>query len=285
MFNKLFKYIGIVVLVVISFIYTEKSVLVVREYDPIMIKINENSESFKVIPVDATINENTIIPGYSGKSVNKKKSYYNMKQLGFYNEKSLVFNYDKPKNSIKDVYDKFIIKGNNLKNAVSFVVKVNETDNLDTILNNFEDEKIIATFFIDGKYFDSYTKEVDKIIEAGHTIANLGYDDLYDPSYLVWTNNAMRSYSDKFINYCINEEKNIDSLDLCKNRLMYTISPNIVVSNGLIDVKDKLSAGSIISIDLNDKTVKQISSIITLVESKGYTIMELTNHLSEAYIK
>ena len=65
--KKLFNAIGIICLVIISFIYTEKTVMVVREYDDIMINIKKQKNIEKI---DSIIIEDTIIPGILERKIN-----------------------------------------------------------------------------------------------------------------------------------------------------------------------------------------------------------------------
>lgn len=93
--------------------------------DDLMIYINEVKEDYEILSVDAIIEDNTIIPGINGISVNSKKSYSKMKALDVFNEYYLEFEEVKPVVSLNDNKDKVIIKGNKNKNAVSIIIKNN----------------------------------------------------------------------------------------------------------------------------------------------------------------
>lgn len=93
--------------------------------DDLMIYINEVKEDYEILSVDAIIEDNTIIPGVNGISVNSKKSYSKMKALDVFNEYYLEFEQVKPVVSLSDNKDKIIIKGNKNKNAVSIIIKDN----------------------------------------------------------------------------------------------------------------------------------------------------------------
>lgn len=58
---KIFRNIGILALVLVSFLYTERIVSVVKDYDNIMIEIKQNKNQYRIDPIEATITENTII--------------------------------------------------------------------------------------------------------------------------------------------------------------------------------------------------------------------------------
>ena len=71
-------------------------------------------------------------------------------------------------------------------------------------------------------------------------------------------------------------------MKICSNYNNYTIRPNIIVSkNPFVEVKEKISPGSIISFRVNDAVENEISLIIEYIKSKGYTISTLEEHLEE----
>ena len=84
--KKIFKIIGLISLTCFSFFITEKTSLVVKNMDDVMISIKENMDNFKTKSIDSIIKDNTIIPGISGRKVNINKSYKKMKEYGKYNE-------------------------------------------------------------------------------------------------------------------------------------------------------------------------------------------------------
>ena len=88
--KNIVKSIGLITLICFSFFYTEKVIDVVSEQDDIMIKIKEVKDNYKIDSVDATISENTIVPGINGREVDIEKSYQNMKQIGIFNENYFI---------------------------------------------------------------------------------------------------------------------------------------------------------------------------------------------------
>lgn len=126
--KKLFKYIGILSLVLASFIITEKTSMVIKETDDIMIKIKEEKTKFEQEPIDAKIEENKITPGIYGKKVNEEKTYEQMKRQGKYNNENYVYDQTKPKISIEDIYDKYIETGNKTKKEISIIIIIKESN-------------------------------------------------------------------------------------------------------------------------------------------------------------
>ena len=63
--KKYFEVIGFVTLAIFSFYFTSKTSTVIKNTDDIMIKIKENMDNKKTNPVDALIEDDTIILGNS----------------------------------------------------------------------------------------------------------------------------------------------------------------------------------------------------------------------------
>ena len=131
---KIFRNIGILALVLVSFLYTERIVSVVKDYDNIMIEIKQNKNQYRIDPIEATITENTIIPGIKGKEVDVEKSYAKMKKYGKFEPTLLAYTKINPQNLLKDHLDKMIRKGNSSKKMVSIIFELNNIDEIDSIL-------------------------------------------------------------------------------------------------------------------------------------------------------
>ena len=82
--------------------------------------------------------------------------------------------------------------------------------------------------------------------------------------------------------YCYSEKENKDDLLICTMNKDHTIMPSIVIGTyPLKEVKEKVTAGSLVALPMNAKTLEELSSIIHYIESKGYTIVSLQEHLEE----
>ena len=281
--KKLFEGIGILSLICVSFLYTEKTVNVVKEYDEIMISIKEENENYKVDAKDATIIDDTIIPGIKGKEVNINSSYSQMKRYGKFNSNLLVYQEVLPEISISENLDKYIIGGNAEKNMISFIFLVEENDSIDTILKILDDKGVKGNFFVDGKWLEKNNKILVTLIEQGHNIGNLSYNRDYTNSSYGWMDTFIKQVGKQKIGYCYNEIADLTALQLCALSNNYTIRPNIIVKNyPLKEIKEQVSAGSIISMPINKTVEKELPTIISFITSKGYKIENLENHLSES---
>ena len=282
MLKKSISYFGVFILICFSFFYTDKAVDIVKRNDPIMKMILENSESLKVEPVNVIIESDEIITGLNGKQVNIDKSYQNMKKVNRYVESMIVYDEILPEIGLE--YDKYIVKGNEIKNQIALVFKVENKDNVTSIANILNNKNILATFFIDGYVVENNMDLVLKLVSDGYQVENLGYDGAYSSEKLAWTNNMIESLTTKETNYCYTEYKDSSILDLCSKNKMYTIKPTINASNyPFLTVKKNLESGSIISFSLTDKTVKELPSIISYITQKGYELVTLEELISENY--
>lgn len=278
--KKYFQIVGIIALACFSFIFTEKTALMVRNSDTLMQAIKENESLYKIESVNASISGDTIVPGIGGKRVNDNKSYSNMKRLGEFNSNLLVYDYFLPEITLTKTYDKYVIGGNPRKKMVSIIIKVSDKDNINELIKVIGDTKV--NLFIDGSWLEKNESTLQNL--RNYNIGNLSYNSDYSKSGFIWMNTIINKYSNQKNKYCYQEEKNDDYLKICTLQKNYTILPSIVIKdNPLIEIKNNIKAGSIISLSINEKTIKELPLIINHINSKGYTIVNLDELLSEDY--
>ena len=278
--KKILKIIGLISLTCFSFFVTEKTALVVSDMDEIMIEIKNNYKSYKQKSIDAIIDGDTIIPGISARDVNIKKSYKNMKINGYYSDKLFVYDYTKPNISLIDNIDKYIIKGNSNKRMVSLIFKVNYNDDITEILNIVNNYNIKVTFFIDINLFTDNNELIQELINKGHNVGILTSD--YNSSEYEWIDMVIKKINKQEHSFCYNINDDKNNLESCINKNNYTIKPIEISDNTpLADIKKILESGSILSLNINSRVRKELSTIIIYIKSKGYTIENLANHLLE----
>jgi len=279
--KKFFQTIGIISLACFSFIFTEKTAITLRDNDELMKVIKEHSDTYKVESENAKVENDTIVPGLNGKSINNNKSYDNMKRLGQFNENLLIYDLVLPEISIKDNYNKYIIRGNPRKNMVSLIFKVESNSDIDSLLNTI-DSNIPLNIFIDGNWLEKNETSLKKIADLNYIIGNLSYNGDYYNSGYVWINTIIKKYSSQENSYCYMEEKNASYLNICSLQKSYSIFPSLIIENNpLIEIKNNLKSGEIISFKINNQTLKELPLIINYINSKGYKIVGLDELLSE----
>lgn len=274
--------VGICLLTIFSFYYTNKIIEFSKSKDLIMIEIMNNKDNYNKISIDALINNNYIIPGSEGLEVDIDKSYNKMKKLGKYNENLYVYNIVKPTISIKDNYDKFVINGNITKKEVSLVFKTEDLKNIENINKILFNNNVSATFFIDGNIKDDDINILKILDESNNYFGNLGYNKKYSIKTIKYTNALLDRIDDDNHNYCYVEKDDINVLKTCSEVKMYTIKP-MVVSNifPFTYIKQNLENGKIFSLDTNSYTLKQLDLIIKYVRQKGYDFVTLEEILNE----
>lgn len=254
----------LLLITIFSFIYTDKVINYLNKKDPLMIKINDIKDNYKIEVVNSYIEDDTIIPGTIGKEVEVDKSYNNMKGGKIFREENLIFKDIYPSELLKDNKDKYIIKGNK-DNKVSIIYIINK-DNI-----NISNKNI--TLFINHNYLtiDNITKYKDNEI---YTYGNNG---IYTKDILVNDNTLINRLGNNSSSYCLTKDKNKEVLEVCQSMNMNTIIPNVI--GDYLTIKNNLSSGSIILIN----NIDNLDIILKYINSKGYSIVPLSTLLKEAY--
>ena len=73
--KRLFEYIALISLLIFSFFLTDKTSIVIKNMDELMIMINNNKKRYETKEIKAVINDKYITTGISKRKVNINKSY------------------------------------------------------------------------------------------------------------------------------------------------------------------------------------------------------------------
>ncbi len=278
--KRVFQIIGLISLTIFSFFITDKTVTVVNNMDEIMVEIKGKKDEYKMNYKDAIIDGNTIIPGIRGRTVNINKSYKNMKMNGYFSEKLFAYNYIKPKISLSDNIDKYIIKGNSDKRMISLIFKLEGEDSISDILTTVNNYNSAVTFFVDYNWFSNNTDLIKNIVKSGHNVYPL-LEDYTDPDY-EWMDMVIKKIDKQSTGFCYSKSDNQSNLDSCVLRGNYTIKPiEISDKTPLVDIKSKIESGSLFVVKNNSELRKELSTIIIYIKSKGYKIANLEEHILE----
>lgn len=266
----------IILLLLFSFFYTNKSISIIRNQDPLMKEIINNKSKFETKSVSAIIKDNTIIPGKNGKEVDLEKTYTKMKQYGTYNESLTVFKETKPTISIEDNYDKLITSGNKDYKNISFIFKVEEDTNLNKLLSILNYHNIQVTLFIDGLYIEN--NDLNNL--SNHQIELLSYNNTIDEITFTSALSYLSYKTKKSPKYCLEDDNNI--INLCKNINLHTVKPTLIIEKDPYkEIKNNLKNSSIILIPINNYIYDNLSTSILYIKSKGYNFLTLSALLSE----
>ena len=270
---KFIKLLGLICLICFTFIYTEKIISISIDQDEIMIKLKEIKENYKTEPIDATIIDDTIIPGNTGKYININTSYKQMKKIGYFEESLISYETIYPNTSIYNNYNKYIINGNPSNKEVSLIYIISNNKTIDNILNTIENKDTTISFFIDSSFLNNNIDIINKL--KNYEIYNYGTKWIYTKDNLLIANNIINNKSNNNSIYCLFLNKNIDSLNNCASIKMLSIIPSI--TGNYNDIKNNLTNGSIILIN----NTQELSNIIDYIKNKGYTITSLSNIIKE----
>lgn len=264
--KDIFKKIFIILFSCFSFFYTDKVINYINKKDPLMKEISSLKDNYEVLPVDARIKDNTIIPGVSGKTIDIEKSYNNMRSSGIFREDKIIYKYLFPNNSISNNINKFIIKGNSSKKEVSLLYIIDNYNDID-IIKNIDN----ITIFIDSNYIN-----IDNIYKLkNNEIYTYGNNGIYESSILDNDNAIINRISNNKSIYCLSTYKDNNILNICNDNDMYVVIPSIV--GNYYEIKNNICNGSIILIN----TLNNLDIIIKYIEGKGYNIVHLSKLLSE----
>jgi len=277
-----FQVLGIITLLVGSFIYSEKVDIVSKTNDTLLMQIKEKQNEYKQKPIEAKVNKDTIIPGINGQEIDIKKTYTKMKQIGYFNEKLIVYKPLKVKNKLSNNKEKYIISANKNKKEISLIFKVKNKDNINNIISVLNKTNTKATFFVDNTFLENNQNLVMHLIKQNHTIGNLSNKENYNHSDFVWMKTIITKTGKQNKNYCYTQTKNKNVLKACSVQNSYTIIPlAIIKEKPSINIKNYIDKGSLIMLEVNKELETELENIINYITSKGYKLKSLENILQE----
>lgn len=278
--KNFFSIVGVIALVCFSFYYTDFATVIIKENDPIMKEIKRVSKHYKEQSVNATLYENNIIPGINGLQVDIEETYSSMKRYGTFNDNLLVFEEVSPIISITKIYNKYIKEGNPTKNMVSIIFIIDDYSYVTEIINILDSKSTKATFFVDSKIIDESVDLLSLVKKSRHQVEL--YSETYHVDNIKKYRRIIKKYADSNINYCFTEVENKEILNNCSGDKMYTIIPSINTTNfPYNDVKTNLESGSIIRLNNNLYTLRELKYIINYIKQKGFDIVTLEDLIKE----
>ena len=284
MIKKLLQMISVIALVLFSFYYTDKTINLIRQTDPLMKQIKEESKEKEIEAMDAKTDGNKIKSGKNGQTVDIDKTYQKMKQYGAYNEMLTVFKETTPTVSIEDTYDKFVIGGNEENREVALLFSIENQSNPEEIIRIINQENVPATFFLDGLWLENNLATVKSI--KNHELEILNYNHRYEEIYFQSAIQYLKNITGNDAQYCYADYDNKEVIELCGKLKLHTVTPTIKITNNPFqEIKDKLQNGAIISLPINSIVETELPTIINYIKSRGYQLVTLQTLLSEEYEK
>lgn len=280
MFKSTIKLLSLLLLLIFSFIYTDKVFDEARKNDPIMKQvINYKKKNDKNV-IEPTIKDDEIILGMSGLVVDEELSYKKMKSDDSFSKKNIVYKKKLPDNSITKDNKYYITKGNGKNKKVSIILKVSNKTNINFVKSVILNSNYNLSFFIDSNFINDNLNLVYQIIDKGYEVYNYGINGAYDGKNILKYNKLIESMSLKKALYCLNEKKNEESKEACDSKKMYSIKPNIIEPD-FSSLKKEISSGSIISYDMDYLSLNDLLLSFKVITSRGYEIESLSTLLTE----
>lgn len=254
---KYVKYTLVITLCVLSFYVSDRLIIYVENLSPLMKEIKMYEDSMHESPVNAIIEDNTIITGKKGRKLNKRESYLKMNDFGSFNETFFVYDYIKPKISVMDHLDKVII-GSISNTDVALIV----------------DNKKIEEYLLKEKIkFSKIVYKIDEINEKNITYINgsSNTDDFNDVRRFLKKNNLNK-------NICIIDISNHSE---CINNKSFIIKPTIEVNkNNISTIINNTKGGSIIKIE-NNLTLNEFKVYLSKLKYNNLEIVDLIDLIKE----
>lgn len=280
MFKSTIKLLSLLLLLIFSFIYTDKVFDEARKNDPIMKQVINYKKKNDINVIEPTIKDDEIILGMSGLVVDEELSYKKMKSDDSFSKKNIVYKKKLPDNSITKDNKYYITKGNGKNKKVSIILKVSNKTNINFVKSVILNSNYNLSFFIDSNFINDNLNLVYQIIDKGYEVYNYGINGAYDGKNISKYNKLIESMSLKKALYCLNEKKNEESKEACDSKKMYSIKPNIIEPD-FSSLKKEISSGSIISYDMDYLSLNDLLLSFKVITSRGYEIESLSTLLTE----
>lgn len=254
---KYVKYILIVILCIISFYASDRLILYVENLSPLMKEIKMYEDTLYESPVNAIIEDNTIISGKQGRELNKRESYLKMNDFGSFNETFFVYDYIKPNISLTDNLDKVII--GNVDNS-----------QIALIIDNKEIEKYLESENI------KYSKTIsscDEMTSKNIIYINGGNDDdrFNEIKHCLKKNNLNN-------NIC---EVGVSNQATCINNKQYLVKPTIeITAANISSYINNIKGGSIVKIN-NSLSLNEFKVLISKIKYNNLEIVTLIDLIKE----
>ena len=278
MSKKIINIVISIIILLISFYYTNKMINIFKDKDPIMVELKKYDKVYSDTKVDSIVLGDDIIPGLKGTKIDINKSYSKMKKTGKFDKNLLVFKETVPENDLKNNYKKYIVSLNKNNNNISLVINLKNIDYIERILSILNKHNVYATFFVTKNVFDNNLSIVKQIINNGNEVELLS--DNYSIYEVNKYNSVNKLISNEKLLFCLNKERDNDLLKSCETTKLYSIVPTIEKTNNLYSyIKNNLENGMILMVSNKKSIVDELSSTISYIKQKGKNIVLLKSIL------
>lgn len=249
---KKIKYLFVILLGVFSFYFSDQAILFVENKSPIMKQVKALQVE-TIEPVNAIIEDDTIIPGKNGSKLNERESYLKMNEFGKFNETFLVYDYIKPEISLYDHLDKVIVKSNRI-DEVALIVESEEH----------------ATYL--AKENIKYTKVIKEKNEIKSETGEYINGNFDEEAFHKLNGYLKKNKLNNKI--CLMNRSNRES---CEELKYFLVNPSVKLNHtNLAEKKKTIEGGNFIYLESN-LSISELKLVITQIKYRNLTI----NYLSE----
>ena len=253
-------------------------------------KIKEGAKERNRPPINARMDPVwKAIPGYNGRVVDERRTLQKTLQQSRNHSIQWVYQEVKPTVNLEQLGAVPIYRGNPHKPAAAMMFNVAwGTEYLPSILNILKQEKVKATFFLDGSWLQKHPNEAKRIKNNGHEIGNHAFshpmmsrlsserirEELVKTEKLIaqflqlksrWFAPPAGDYNQQVVEQAYQYKMNtvlwtVDTVDWKKSS-----SPAWMIQR----VKNQLGNGSLLLMHPTDRTVKALPEMIRIGKRKG----------------
>jgi probable sporulation protein (polysaccharide deacetylase family) len=264
-------------------------------------EIRAEAAKRNVKPIDARIDRIwKAIPGYNGLEIDIDRTYEANVSNAAGVPLKLFYKETAPAVSLNDLGAQPVYRGNPNKMMVSLMINVawgNEF--IEPMLKTLEEEKVKATFFLDGTWLKSNAELAKKIQAAGHELSNHAYNHPNMSTLSRDSQYQQISKTEALLESVLGEKDNRwfappsgdyngTTLTVAHSQglrtVMWTIDTvdwqkppaSIILSR----VRSKLHPGALILMHPTASTRDAIPDLIKIIKSKGYQLGTVSDTLS-----
>jgi len=276
----------------------------VKAGDRLYSEIERKAKQLEIPAQDAKLDRVwKVIPGYNGLKVDIEASYKNMKQIGKYDERLIVYDQVAPKVHLNDLPPQAIYRGHPEKPMVAFIINVAwGNEYIPQMLDTLKKHRVKATFFLEGRWVKNHPDMAKMIVDAGHEVGNHSYSH---PDLRTMSKEAIRAELEKTSSVIeattgikckwfappsgsYREDVVKVAHELGMKTIMWSVdtidwqkpSPSVIVER----VMSKIHPGAMVLMHPTESTSKALDTLIRSIKQRDYAISNVSTLLDEERI-
>ncbi len=272
--------------------------------DDLYEEIQKQAKQYSIAPQNAIIDKIwKATPGYNGKEVDIEASYNNMKKIGRFDEKQLVYREVSPSTHLEDLSYSPIYRGHPHKKMVGLTINVAwGNEYLPRILETLKKHDVKATFFLEGRWVKENLRFAKMIVDAKQEVGNHSYThpDMKTLSrnqiqeQLQKTNQIIEAATSQKVRWfappsgSFRDEVVEVAGGLKMGTIMWTVDtidwkrpdPEVLLQR----VMRKVHPGAIVLMHPTSPTAEALDTMISQLKKQGYKVGNITELLDEKRI-